>query len=146
MEAIHHHHETKGALGSKKFLAWLISEVLYKVLTNAIIGGIFYFQKELTLMWTVVILSLVFSNGFITVGFILGQAVLDKYVRLASITGALIQKPLESIKQLGSDGPEKPDFETNAPDKILPIVYSLNDEDDYDNDPDDEDLGNEEET
>jgi len=66
----------KTPLSSKKFIAYLISNLGSKVL----------------LFWMVtksegdmVIISTITAASFIDIGYILGQAALDKYVRVASI-------------------------------------------------------------
>ena len=66
----------KTPLSSKKFIAYLISNLGSKVL----------------LFWMVtrsesdmVIISTVTAASFIDIGYILGQAALDKYVRVASL-------------------------------------------------------------
>ena len=67
----------KAPLQSKKFLAYLLSNISTKAL----------------LFWMVskdapdlVIITTITAAAFIDVGYILGQAALDKYVRVASIT------------------------------------------------------------
>ena len=68
-------------LKSKKFLAYLIADFGWKILT-------FYF------IWTHstgiktyefgIILALIIVSGFIQVGYILGQAALDKYTQISN--------------------------------------------------------------
>ena len=86
----------KSHLESKKFVAWLISELTWKVLivvvlvlhkeglVNAGVGaGVWWF-----------LMSIVITAGFIGIGFILGQAALDKYVRVAEIAANEIRERL----------------------------------------------------
>lgn len=76
----------KTPLQSKKFVAYLISDVGWKI----ILGYLIYNQKDniqpsaLSLM-----LALTFVNGFMQAGYILGQAALDRYVKM---TEAAYQK------------------------------------------------------
>jgi hypothetical protein len=69
-------HFEKSPLSSKKFLAFLIAELAWKV----ILGLMLYFDVNMAL-----ILSTVFVTGFVEVGFILGQAQLDRFIRLAAL-------------------------------------------------------------
>lgn len=69
----------KTPLKSKKFVAYLISDIGWKIILLYLI----YRQKDniqpaaISLM-----LALTFVNGFMQVGYILGQASLDKYVKM----------------------------------------------------------------
>lgn len=69
----------KTPLKSKKFVAYLISDIGWKIILLYLI----YKQKDniqpaaISLM-----LALTFVNGFMQVGYILGQASLDKYVKM----------------------------------------------------------------
>ena len=68
-------------LKSKKFLAYLIADFGWKILT-------FYFiWKHSTKISTYefgIIISLIIVSGFIQVGYILGQAALDKYTQISN--------------------------------------------------------------
>jgi len=67
-------------LSSKKFLAYLLADIGWKI----ILGILIYKNcegKQLVLLLTIVIVS-----GFVQTGYILGQAALDRYVRIAEIT------------------------------------------------------------
>jgi hypothetical protein len=73
----------KAPLQSKKFLAYLLSNIGSKAL----------------LFWMVskgsadlVIISCITAASFIDIGYILGQAALDKYVRVASLGDATKKK------------------------------------------------------
>jgi hypothetical protein len=85
----------KSPLKSKKFIAYLLAEITWKiVLISALWGGkdVMLARTDLEggapgmwwFMFTVVIVA-----GFIEAGFIGGQAWLDKYVRVAKITSAV---------------------------------------------------------
>ena len=76
-------------LSSKKFLAYLLADVGWKI----ILGILIYKNcegKQLVLLLTIVIVS-----GFVQTGYILGQAALDRYVRIAEITTNLNDKKKE---------------------------------------------------
>lgn len=79
-------HEKK-PVESKKFLAWFLSEMSWK---GIILAMLFWYKDELVksgvgagVWWF--LLGIVITAGFIGIGFILGQAALDKYVRVAEI-------------------------------------------------------------
>jgi hypothetical protein len=83
-------------LSSKKFLAYLLADVGWKI----ILGILIYKNcegKQLVLLLTIVIVS-----GFVQTGYILGQAALDRYVRIAEITTNLNKKEKENV--LESEG------------------------------------------
>ena len=71
--------ENKRPLQSKKFLAYLIADVGWK-LTLLII--LFHSQSKLDYYTFSLLLTLVLVSGFIQVGYILGQASLDKYTNV----------------------------------------------------------------
>lgn len=75
----------KPPMGSKKFLAWLISELTWKGLILVILFAWLDDPSALTggIWW--VMMTIIITSGFISVGFILGQAALDKYVRVAAL-------------------------------------------------------------
>lgn len=64
---------------SKKFLAYLIADIGWK-LTLLII--LFHSQSKLDYYTFSLLLTLVIVSGFIQVGYILGQASLDKYTKV----------------------------------------------------------------
>lgn len=66
----------KKPMESKKMLAFLWSDLSWKIL----LGGLIYFHGDVSVQLAVVAVA-----GFIEIGFILGQASLDKAVRLAQI-------------------------------------------------------------
>lgn len=67
-------------LQSKKFIAYLISEIGWKLALFYVLWKIkdTIQPTELTLLVTIVI-----TSGFIQIGYILGQAALDKYVQIS---------------------------------------------------------------
>lgn len=81
----------KSPLQSKKFLAYLLAEATWKL----ILAITLWTTKDVLIaradidgggvgLWAFM-LAIVLVAGFIEAGFILGQAALDKYVRVASI-------------------------------------------------------------
>ena len=69
----------KTPLKSKKFVAYLISDIGWKIILLYLI----YKQKDNIQPAAVsLMLALTFVNGFMQVGYILGQASLDKYVKM----------------------------------------------------------------
>lgn len=72
-------------LSSKKFLAYLIADIGWKL----ILGILIY--KNCEGHNQVLLLSIVCISGFVQTGYILGQAALDRYVRLAQITAKTIK-------------------------------------------------------
>lgn len=67
-------------LKSKKFIAYLIAEAGWKLLLIWILIDL---KSKFDHYSFIVILTLVIVSGFIQVGYILGQAALDKYTYLA---------------------------------------------------------------
>tara|TARA_Y100000591_G_C21670624_1_gene612715 strand:+ start:135 stop:428 length:294 start_codon:yes stop_codon:yes gene_type:complete len=68
------------SLKSKKFIAYLIAEAGWKI-------GFFYmlyiYQDKIEHYSFMVLVTLIIVSGFIQVGYILGQAALDKYLHVA---------------------------------------------------------------
>lgn len=77
----------KSPFQSKKFIAFLVSEITWKAIILTCILKLIGNAGEnepLLLHWTM--LTAVIIAGFIEAGFIGGQAWLDKYVRVAKIS------------------------------------------------------------
>lgn len=66
----------KSPMQSKKFLAYLLSNLGSKILTFWMV------EKGVD---SVTLITIITATAFIDVGYILGQAALDKYVRVASM-------------------------------------------------------------
>jgi hypothetical protein len=66
----------KSPMQSKKFLAYLLSNLGSKILTFWMV------EKGVD---NVTLITIITATAFIDVGYILGQAALDKYVRVASM-------------------------------------------------------------
>lgn len=72
----------KSALASKKFVAFLVCELGFFLLM-----GIMLFEQEIgALGENVAFMVLAINAAFMGVGYVLGQAYIDKFTRVASIT------------------------------------------------------------
>jgi hypothetical protein len=80
------HYELKSALQSKKFIAYLVADIGWKILLAMLI----YLQRD-GLESFALMLSIVVVAGFVQVGFILGQASLDRFVRVAEIASRSVK-------------------------------------------------------
>ena len=74
----------KSPLRSKKFLAFLLSEITWKLLAGAVLAWAWN-TDAIEFHAFIVLLVIVILAAFVEVGFILGQAGLDRFVRLATI-------------------------------------------------------------
>lgn len=70
----------KTPLKSKKFLAYLIADLGWKVI---IIYMLMHLQSKLDPEELTFLLTVVITSGTIQIGYILGQAALDKYITAA---------------------------------------------------------------
>jgi hypothetical protein len=75
-------HVEEGPMLGKKFVAFLISEMTWKVLAGLVL---FWGRDSISDQVWLILLSIIVVAGFVEVGYIVGQASLDKYVRLAKI-------------------------------------------------------------
>ena len=74
--------QEKSALNSKKFIAFLAVSLGFFILM-----GMMVWPHEIeTLGENFAFMVLVVTQGFLAVGYILGQASLDRYIRVAKIT------------------------------------------------------------
>jgi len=83
---------------SKKFVF-----AFFGVLVLAILGIVGFFTQTAGAALTPVFLAVVITIGFIVVGVVLGQTVLDKYVRVAEITA---QKFVDEEEENDTEDPE----------------------------------------
>lgn len=74
-------------LKSKKFLAYLIADIGWKILMFYVIWE---YQTKIEHYAFMVLVTMIVTSGFIQIGYILGQAALDKYTTVA--VSALEQK------------------------------------------------------
>jgi len=71
----------KKPLQSKKFMAYLIAEVSWKCILLYVLMS---YKSKIDHFAFMVILSIVVTSGFLQIGYILGQAALDKYTAVAA--------------------------------------------------------------
>lgn len=76
----------RSPLQSKKFLAFLLADMGWKVIT---IMMLFTIGSDMNILAWGLIMAVIITAGFIQTGMILGQAHLDKYVRIATINAGL---------------------------------------------------------
>lgn len=68
-------------LKSKKFIAYLIADFGWKVLMGAIV---WQYQNKIEHYAFMTLVAMIVTSGFIQIGYILGQAALDKYTHVAT--------------------------------------------------------------
>jgi len=74
----------KSPLQSKKFVAFLVAEITWKIaLTILLTMGIR--EAKIDVFIGTVALAIIIIVGFVEAGYIIGQASLDKYTRIAQI-------------------------------------------------------------
>ena len=70
---------TQSPLKSKKFIAYLIADLGWKLI---LLYMLFQLKGSYDYYSFFIVLTLVITTGFIQVGYILGQASLDKYIKM----------------------------------------------------------------
>jgi hypothetical protein len=88
-------------LQSKKFCAYLISEVGWKII---LLWLLYDLRSKFDHYSFVVIITLIIVSGFIQVGYILGQAALDKYVITAQNITEMGKPVGKGKREKDSDG------------------------------------------
>ena len=68
------------SLRSKKFFAYLISDLGWKFLTFYVL---WQYKDKIDHYGFIVLTAMIVTSGFLQIGYILGQAALDKYVHVA---------------------------------------------------------------
>ena len=68
-------------LKSKKFIAYLIAEISWKFLIAYVI---FEYKNKIEHYAFMTLVAMIVTSGFIQIGYILGQAALDKYTYVAA--------------------------------------------------------------
>lgn len=97
----------KTPLASKKFLAFLLAEATWKaVVLVALIMGIRAGKVDLVLGG--IILAVTVVAGFVEAGYILGQASLDRYIRIAEIAAKSGRSFTAKDITIGTPTPAKP--------------------------------------
>ena len=83
-------------LKSKKFIAYLIAELSWKLL---IFYVIYKYQDKIEHYAFMVLVAMIITSGFIQIGYILGQAALDKYAYVAQAAIDKDSTPKEKEKK-----------------------------------------------
>jgi len=91
----------KNPLSSKKFLVFLISEISWKAILILMIV-----MFELGLLPTILMMSVIIIAGFVEAVALGGQAIVDRYVRVARITAGLLTKDIEDPEEEEKDNQE----------------------------------------
>lgn len=96
---------------SKKFLAYLIADLGWKILMFYVV---YEYQTKIDHYAFMVLVTMIVTSGFIQIGYILGQAALDKYTHVATTAleqnGGKPTPPNKPGKPLGEPGPDE-DFD-----------------------------------
>lgn len=72
----------KSPLQSKKFVAYLVAEITWKILAALVL---FWGKDSIPSQVWLILLAIVLVAAFVEVGYIIGQSSLDKFVRVAGI-------------------------------------------------------------
>ncbi len=70
----------KMPMKSKKFIAYMVAEIGWKAI---LFYFLYHLQGKLDHYTLVMLMTVIITSGFIQIGYILGQAALDKYVNTA---------------------------------------------------------------
>ena len=70
----------KNPIKSKKFLAYIIADLGWKII---ILYMLMHLESKLQPSELTLLLTIVITSGIIQIGYILGQAALDKYINAA---------------------------------------------------------------
>ena len=70
----------KNPIKSKKFLAYLVSDIGWKVI---IMYMLMHLKSKLSVQELTLLMTIVITSGVIQIGYILGQVALDKYINAA---------------------------------------------------------------
>ena len=93
-------------LQSKKFVAYLVAEITWKALAVLVL---FWGKDSIPTQVWAILLAIILVAGFVEVGYILGQAALEKYIQVAQIAA----NPAASKNPL-----PKPDPQPDAQPKV----------------------------
>ena len=80
-------------LKSKKFIAYLISEISWKILLLILV---LEYGTEINHYGFLVMVSVIVTSGFMQIGYVLGQSYIDKYAMV--VQSAVTKKPEETKK------------------------------------------------
>jgi hypothetical protein len=95
-------------LRSKKFLAYLIADIGWKILMFYVVWE---YKTQIDHYAFMVLVTMIVTSGFIQIGYILGQAALDKYTHVATTAleqnGGKPTSPKNPGKPLGELDPDE---------------------------------------
>tara|TARA_Y100001970_G_C14187175_1_gene833260 strand:- start:1348 stop:1695 length:348 start_codon:yes stop_codon:yes gene_type:complete len=100
-------------LKSKKFLAYLIADIGWKILMFYVIWE---YQTKIEHYAFMVLVTMIVTSGFIQIGYILGQAALDKYTHVAV---AALDKDGDKPTPTKPSAKEEPDPNSTNPDEFM---------------------------
>ena len=83
-------------LKSKKFIAYLISELGWKFLIFYVVCE---YQTKIDHYAFMVLIAMIITSGFMQIGYVLGQAALDKYAHVAERGVTREPEALASLKE-----------------------------------------------
>ena len=71
--------ESMQTFKSKKFVAYIVADIGWKFLMGVIL---YYYKNSIEHFALVALTTMIVTSGFVQIGYILGQAALDKYTAL----------------------------------------------------------------
>ena len=101
-------------LKSKKFLAYLIADIGWKILMFYVIWE---YQTKIEHYAFMVLVTMIVTSGFIQIGYILGQAALDKYTHVA--VAALDKDENKSNSSKSKPKSSEPDPNSTDPNEFM---------------------------
>ena len=101
-------------LKSKKFLAYLIADIGWKILMFYVIWE---YQTKIEHYAFMVLVTMIVTSGFIQIGYILGQAALDKYTHVA--VAALDKDENKSNSSESKSKSSEPDPNSTDPNEFM---------------------------
>ena len=112
-------------LSSRKFCAYLIGEFTWKVILAGVLYGLFTVGGgHITLLWMGVLMSIIFTAGLVQVGYIGGQAWVDRYTQgITSLASSITRssdgndEPGNPFEVEGGDGDGGDDSDDNTRDE-----------------------------
>lgn len=100
-------------LKSKKFLAYLIADLGWKFLMAYVIME---YENKIEHYAFMVLVTMIVTSGFIQIGYILGQAALDKYTHVAV---SALDKDNDNPPPSPSPKKSEPDANSTDPDEFM---------------------------
>lgn len=85
---------------SKKFVAFLVADVAWTIILMMMV---ILYRNDMPLSVFGVVMAVVAVKGFVQVGTIMGQASLDRYVRVAQINASMIKPDIDIPIEITKD-------------------------------------------